>query len=138
MYPVHGKTPGAGGAGGGYCANTTYNPLIVDKCIFAAVTNAFKNTFESLFGGTGIGLHVPGLSTVPCVNTMFAIAPGAGINGGIGAIVPPAQYDIIAGPIISNSVVAFDMKQVLSASQTITGGASTTAVNIHISGVEIA
>jgi hypothetical protein len=40
--------------------------------------------------------------------------------------------------IPANSVVAFDMKQVIPASQTITGGASTTAVTIHISGVEIA
>jgi hypothetical protein len=32
----------------------------------------------------------------------------------------------------------FDIKQVIAATQTITGGASTTAVNIHISGVEIA
>lgn len=40
--------------------------------------------------------------------------------------------------IPANSVVAFDLKQVLAATQTITGGASTTAVTIHISGVEIA
>jgi len=37
----------------------------------------------------------------------------------------------------ANSVTVIDMKQVLPATQTITGGASTTAVDIHISGVEI-
>ncbi len=37
----------------------------------------------------------------------------------------------------SYSTVAFDVKQVITASQTITGSASTTAVNFHISGVEI-
>jgi hypothetical protein len=43
--------------------------------------------------------------------------------------------------IPANSVVGFDMKQVISANatpKTITGYASTTAVTIHISGVEIA
>ena len=39
--------------------------------------------------------------------------------------------------IAANTIAMFDMKQVLAATQTITGGASTTAVNIHISGVEV-
>ena len=40
--------------------------------------------------------------------------------------------------IAANSVALFDMKQVLATTKTITGNASTTAVTIHISGVEIA
>jgi len=50
---------------------------------------------------------------------------------------------VVIVPTISipaNSVVGFDMKQVIPAAnpaKTITGYASTTAVNIHISGVEI-
>ena len=40
--------------------------------------------------------------------------------------------------IAANTVAMFDMKQVLATTKTITGGASTTAVTIHISGVEIA
>lgn len=39
--------------------------------------------------------------------------------------------------IAANTVAMFDLKQVLATTQTITGGASTTAVIIHISGVEI-
>jgi hypothetical protein len=39
--------------------------------------------------------------------------------------------------IAANSVVTFDIKQVLTATQTITGGASATTINFHISGVEI-
>jgi hypothetical protein len=39
--------------------------------------------------------------------------------------------------VAANSVTVIDMKQVLPATQTITGGASTTAVDIHVSGVEI-
>lgn len=44
-------------------------------------------------------------------------------------------------PIAANSVAVFDLKQVIPANatpKTITGYASTTAVKIHISGVEIA
>jgi len=50
---------------------------------------------------------------------------------------------VVAVPAVSlaaNSVVGFDMKQVIPAAnpaKTITGFASTTAVTIHISGVEI-
>jgi hypothetical protein len=40
--------------------------------------------------------------------------------------------------IAANTTVYIDCKQVLTATQTITGGASNTAVNFHISGVEIA
>jgi len=43
--------------------------------------------------------------------------------------------------IPANSIATFDLKQVIPANnpvKTITGGASTTAVTIHISGVEIA
>lgn len=41
-------------------------------------------------------------------------------------------------PIAANTTVMFDLKQVLSATQTITGLASATSINFHISGVEIA
>lgn len=37
----------------------------------------------------------------------------------------------------ANSTIFVDLKQVLAATQTIKGSASTTAVNFHISGVEI-
>ena len=40
-------------------------------------------------------------------------------------------------PIAANSVAVFDLKQVLVATDTITGLASATTVNFHISGVEI-
>jgi len=40
--------------------------------------------------------------------------------------------------VAANTTAFIDLKQVLAASQTITGQASTTAVNFHISGVEIA
>ena len=37
----------------------------------------------------------------------------------------------------ANDSTVLDMKQVLTATQTITGGASATTINFHISGVEI-
>jgi hypothetical protein len=42
-----------------------------------------------------------------------------------------------ATPIAANSTVYIDLKQVLNTTNTITGGASATSVNFHISGVEI-
>jgi hypothetical protein len=39
--------------------------------------------------------------------------------------------------IAANTVFGFDLKQVLPASQTIKGSASSTSVDFHISGVEI-
>jgi hypothetical protein len=40
--------------------------------------------------------------------------------------------------IAANSTVYIDLKQVLATTNTITGGASATTINFHISGVEIA
>jgi hypothetical protein len=39
--------------------------------------------------------------------------------------------------IAANSIATFDIKQVLATGNTITGGASATSINFHISGVEI-
>lgn len=41
-------------------------------------------------------------------------------------------------PVAANTTFAFDLKQVLPANQTIKGSASSTSVDFHISGVEIA
>jgi hypothetical protein len=43
-----------------------------------------------------------------------------------------------ATSIAANTTVYIDCKQVLTATSAITGGASNTAVNFHISGVEVA
>jgi hypothetical protein len=39
--------------------------------------------------------------------------------------------------VAANDSTVIDLKQVLTATQTITGGASATTINFHISGVEI-
>jgi|SanBayMetagenome_1026888.scaffolds.fasta_scaffold110854_2 Na+-transporting NADH:ubiquinone oxidoreductase subunit NqrA len=43
-----------------------------------------------------------------------------------------------ATPIAGNTTVYIDCKQVIAAGQAITGGAAATAVQFHISGVEVA
>jgi hypothetical protein len=50
LYPLQGTIPGAGGAGGGYCAITENIPETVVKCILAELINVFKNCSELLFG----------------------------------------------------------------------------------------
>lgn len=40
-------------------------------------------------------------------------------------------------PVAANDSTVIDLKQVLTATQTITGGASATSINFHIGGVEI-
>ena len=40
-------------------------------------------------------------------------------------------------PVNANSVAVFDLKQPLSAGQTITGQASSTSVDFHVAGVEV-
>ena len=39
--------------------------------------------------------------------------------------------------IAANGIITLDIKQVLATTNTITGGASATSINFHISGVEI-
>jgi hypothetical protein len=58
----------------------------------------------------------------------------------------PATYDLLLDDvsiandisIAANDTVSIDLKQVLATTKTIKGLASTTTVNFHISGVEIA
>ena len=81
---------------------------------------------------------VPNTSTITVISNIVLANAAASTStvtiavDGIG-IVPAVS-------VPANSVIGFDMKQVIPASgtpKTITGFASTTAVNIHISGVEI-
>lgn len=45
---------------------------------------------------------------------------------------------ISEGPVNANDAIVLDIRQVLAATKTITGLASSTSIKIHISGVEIA
>ena len=84
------------------------------------------------------------LYTVPNTSTITVVSNIVLANAATSASTATIAIDGIAiVPAVSipaNSVVGFDMKQVIPANatqKTITGFASTTDVKIHISGVEI-
>ena len=84
------------------------------------------------------------LYTVPTTTTITVVSNIVLANSATSASTATIAIDGItivpAVSIPANSVVGFDMKQVIPANATpkvITGFASTTAVSIHISGVEI-
>ena len=84
------------------------------------------------------------LYTVPTTTTITVVSNIVLANAATSASSATIAIDgITVVPAVSipaNSVVGFDMKQVIPANATpkvITGFASTTAVSIHISGVEI-
>lgn len=102
------------------------------------------NTPKALFRGAATTTTTTVLYTVPAATTTvvtnivvtntgasaytFTLGMGtAGANTSIATTVA----------IAANSIVEIDMKQVLATTNTITGGASNTAVSFHISGVEI-
>lgn len=101
------------------------------------------NTAKALFRGSATVYTSPAttLYTVPSqtstvVTNIFvtntAVAGGTysiGLNG-----VPLVSVLSIPG----NSVVSLDLKQVITAGQTVTGNANSTDIKFHISGMEIA
>lgn len=98
---------------------------VVSKVLFrgAATTNTGTTLYTTPAGSTAIVTNIVVENSAATAST-FTLA----LNS-----VPIAT----AVSVAANSVTVIDMKQVLPASQTITGGASTTAVDIHISGVEV-
>lgn len=100
----------------------------------ATTTKALART--ALTTSTGTTLYtVPSATTAVISNIVVANSAATS------STVTVALDGVTVLPTVSvpaNTVIAVDMKQVLAATKTITGGASTTAVSIHISGVEIA
>jgi hypothetical protein len=90
----------------------------------AATTNTATTLYTTPAGSSAVVTNIVVSNTAASTSTVTI-----GLNGV--NLIPTTN-------IAANTVAMFDIKQVLAASQTITGGASTTAVNIHISGVEIA
>ena len=81
---------------------------------------------------------VPNTSTITVVSNI--VLSNAATSASTATIAIDGITIVPAVSIPANSVVGFDMKQVIPANATpkiITGFASTTAVSIHISGVEI-
>ncbi len=81
---------------------------------------------------------VPNTSTITVVSNI--VLSNAATSASTATIAIDGVTIVPAVTIPANSVVGFDMKQVIPANATpkiITGFASTSAVSIHISGVEI-
>ena len=91
-------------------------------------SNPSANTATTLY-------TVPGATTTVISSIVLA-------NTAASTSTATISFDgVVAVPTVSiaaNTVIEISLKQVLNATKTITGGASTTAVSIHISGVEIA
>jgi hypothetical protein len=100
----------------------------------ATTTKALART--ALTTSTGTTLY-----TVPSATTTVISSIVVANTAATSSTVTVALDGVSLLPTVSipaNSVTTIDVKQVLATTKTITGGASTTAVSIHISGVEIA
>ena len=102
-------------------------------------------TTKALFRGAATTTTTTVLYTVPASTTSVVTSILVANTGssaytftmGMGTAGANTSF-ATAVSIAANSVVTFDIKQVLIATNTITGGASNVAVTFHISGVEIA
>jgi hypothetical protein len=101
-------------------------------------------TLTQVLARTAAATSSTTLYTVPTTTTITVVSNIVLANAATSASTATIAIDgITVVPAVSipaNSVVGFDMKQVIPANATpkvITGFASTTAVSIHISGVEI-
>jgi hypothetical protein len=99
------------------------------------------NTAKALFRGAATTTTTTTLYTVPASTT--AIVTNIVItNTSSTAYTFTLSLDDVAihtaTSIAGNSTIYIDTKQVLAAAKIIKGGASNTAVNFHISGMEIA
>lgn len=97
-------------------------------------------TAKPLFRGAATTTTSTTLYTVPAnttaVVTNIVVTNTAGTSGTFTL----SLADVALGTTVSvgaNDSTVLDIKQVLSAGQTIKGGASATTINLHISGVEI-
>lgn len=102
-------------------------------------------TSKALFRGAATTTTTTVLYTVPAatttVATNIAITNTSGTAGTFTLAMGPSAGQVAlhtTTTIAANTTVYIDCKQVLTATQTITGGASATSINFHISGVEIA
>lgn len=97
-------------------------------------------TTKALFRGaattsTGTTLYTVPASTTTVVSNIVVSNTGASSYTFTMAFAGTQFANTVT--VAANSIATFDIKQVLTATQTITGGASNTAITFHISGVEI-
>jgi hypothetical protein len=101
-------------------------------------------TLKPLFRGAATTTTTTVLYTVPASTTTVVaniVITNTAASAGTFTLAmgtsgtPTAMATTVA--IAANSIVTLDIKQTLTAAQVITGGASATTINFHISGVEI-
>ena len=99
------------------------------------------NTAKALFRGAATTTTSTTLYTVPA-STSTIVTNIAVVNTSATAYTFTMSLDDVAihsaTTISGNSTIYIDLKQVLATTKTIKGGASNTAINFHISGMEIA
>lgn len=103
----------------------------------ATTTKALARTAASTTTTTVL-YTVPASTTT--VVTNIAVTNTASSAGTFTLAMGPAAGQIAlhtTTAIAANTTVYIDLKQVLATTNTITGGASATSINFHISGVEI-
>ena len=95
---------------------------------------------KALFRGAATTTVGTTLYTVPSATTTvvsnIAVTNTAGTAGTFTLGLAGTNLHTTAA-IAANTTAYIDLKQVLAATQTITGGASATSINFHISGVEV-
>ncbi len=99
------------------------------------------NTAKALFRGAATTTTTTVLYTVPASTTAIVTNIAVTNTSATGYTFTMALDDIAlhtATSIAGNTTVYIDLKQTLATTKTIKGGASNTAVNFHISGMEIA
>jgi len=97
-------------------------------------------TSKALFRGAASTTTTTTLYTVPsATTTVVTDIVVTNTAGSAGTLTMSLNGTRIAESVTvaANDSTVIQIKQVLSATQTITGGASATTVNFHISGVEI-
>ena len=98
-------------------------------------------TTKALFRGAATTTVGTTLYTVPSATTTvvtnIAVTNTAGTAGTFTIALAGTALHTTAA-IAANATAYIDCKQVLAATNVITGGASATTINFHISGVEIA
>lgn len=99
---------------------------------------------KALFRGAATTTTTTVLYTVPSATTTvvsnIAVTNTSGTAGTFTLAMGPSAGQVAlhtTAAIAANSTVYIDLKQVIAATNTITGGASATSINFHISGVEV-
>jgi hypothetical protein len=98
-------------------------------------------TTKALFRGAATTTTTTTLYTVPSATTTVVTSIIVTNTSASAGTFTMALGGTNFGTLIAvggNDSTVIDIKQVLTAAQTITGGASATTINFHISGVEIA